>query len=299
VSPSTEPLSTESPSPDARAVELLAALKAGRWADAEAMFDAPMKAAIPVDRLAAIMGQVTGQAGALQSWTPTEKQSVSGYEVRQFDLNFEHGQLRTVIALTPKLEVGDLRFLPMPPPATLSRQADPAAPYRAEEVKLGTAPFVLSGTLTLPKGAGPYPAVVLVAGSGPQDRDENIGPNHPLRDLAEGLSSKGVVVLRYDKRTLTHGAAMKVTETTVEQEVIADAVAALELLRKRPEVDARRLFVIGHSLGATLAPEIAQRAAPLAGVVMLAPTSRPLPESAVDQLTFLGMPAEKLEPLKA
>lgn len=86
-----------------------------------------------------------------------------------------------------------------------SAQAREALPFRSEEVQLGAPPFVLGGTLTLPPGEGPFPGAVLLAGSGPQDRDGTLGPNKPLRDIAEGLTLGGIAVLRYDKRTLAHG----------------------------------------------------------------------------------------------
>jgi len=84
-----------------------------------------------------------------------------------------------------------------------------------------------------PEGKGPFPAVVLVHGSGPQDRDETIGPNKPFRDLAWGLASQGIAVLRYDKRTKVHGAMMAgaVEQFTVKEETIDDALAAVALLR--------------------------------------------------------------------
>jgi predicted dienelactone hydrolase len=89
---------------------------------------------------------------------------------------------------------------PSPPATGHATYVDTTA-FRAVEVKLGSEPFLLGATLTLPTGTGPFPAVVLVHGSGPQDRDEPLGANRVFRDLAEGLASKGVVVLRYDKRT--------------------------------------------------------------------------------------------------
>ena len=73
--------------------------------------------------------------------------------------------------------------------------------FTETEVTVGSGQWALPGTLTIPRGAGPFPGVVLVHGSGPNDRDETIGPNKPFRDLAQGLASKGIAVLRYEKRT--------------------------------------------------------------------------------------------------
>ena len=112
----------------------------------------------------------------------------------------------------------------------------------------------LPGTLTLPQGNGPFPAVVLVHGSGAHDRDETIGPNKPFRDLAHGLAGHGIAVLRYEKRTRVHPERFREQAFTVDDEVTFDAIAAVAALRARADIDATRVFVAGHSLGAMMAP---------------------------------------------
>src|SRR5450432_3593292 len=105
----------------------------------------------------------------------------------------------------------------------------------------------------MPKGDGPFPAVVLLHGSGPNDRDESIGPNKPFRDLAGGLASQGIAVLRYEKRTKAHAARFSAElkeRVTVQEEVVDDALLAVQRLRQTAGIDPRRLYVLGHSLGA-------------------------------------------------
>jgi dienelactone hydrolase len=178
-------------------------------------------------------------------------------------------------------------------PVPSSAKPAPPAPYvhpsdfRSAEISIGTAPFVLGGTLTVPVGLGPFPGVVLVHGSGPQDRDETIGANKVFKDLAEGLASRGIEVLRYDKRTFVYGAKLG-DSISVDDEVMVDAVAAVTALRARPEIDARRILVIGHSMGALLAPEIGIRSAPVAGVALLAPPGRPPWDIVLSQMRYLG-----------
>jgi dienelactone hydrolase len=167
---------------------------------------------------------------------------------------------------------------------------DPSA-FDETEVRVGAAPWELPGTLSMPEGDGPFPAVVLLAGSGPQDRDETIGPNAPLRDLAHGLASAGIAVLRYDKRTLVHGPAMAADpETiTVREETVDDAVAAVDRLRATPGIDPDRVFVVGHSLGGFLAPRVAARAGErVAGIGMLAANTRPLEDVILAQYEYLA-----------
>src|SRR5262249_34016694 len=132
-------------------------------------------------------------------------------------------------------------------------------------VQVGSAP-ALPGFLSLPKGAGPFPVVVLVHGSGPQDADETIGPNKPFKDLALGLARRGIAVLRYAKRSRVEPAGV----VTVKEEVLDGAHAAIELARASKGIDPGRVVVLGHSEGGYLAPRIAKENPTVAGIILLA-----------------------------
>ena len=158
-------------------------------------------------------------------------------------------------------------------------------------VTVGAAPTALGGTLSLPKTADKVPAVVLIHGSGATDRDEAVGGIRPFRDIAEGLASRGVAALRYDKRTKAYPPdqfpQLYPRSFTVREETMDDALAAVALLAQRPEIDARRIVIVGHSLGATLAPRIAEGRNDIAAVVILAGATRPLPLILVEQTEYL------------
>jgi dienelactone hydrolase len=162
--------------------------------------------------------------------------------------------------------------------------------FREEEAQVGQGEWALPGTLSLPRGSGPYAGVVLVHGSGPADRDETLPPNKPFRDLAWGLASQGIAVLRYEKRTHVYGDKIKgeqLATLTVKGETIDDALAAVALLRARPEVDPRQVFVLGHSLGGYLAPRIGAADPQLRGLVILAGSARPLEDILLDQMNYV------------
>ncbi len=160
--------------------------------------------------------------------------------------------------------------------------------YTEQEVTAGAAGWPLPGILTMPVGDGPFPAVALVHGSGPQDRDASIGPNKPFRDLALGLASSGVAVLRYEKRSFEHAKRLNEdVQLTVREEVIDDVLAGAALLRRSPRIDAARVFVLGHGLGGMLAPRIVDADPMLAGAVVLAGAVRPLERSLVEQTRYL------------
>jgi dienelactone hydrolase len=146
----------------------------------------------------------------------------------------------------------------------------------------------MPGTLTTPAGAAPFTAVELVHGSGPNDRDETVGGNKPFKDLAWGPASKGVAVLRYEKRTKQHGAKLaSIRAFTVKDEVLDDALAAVELLRKTEGIDAKRIFVLGHSLGGMLVPRIGRLDPNIAGLIALAGATRPLEDVIPEQLAYI------------
>ncbi|WP_158854840.1 S9 family peptidase [Halorhabdus sp. CUG00001] len=134
----------------------------------------------------------------------------------------------------------------------------------------------LGATLTIPDGEDTAPGVVIVHGSGPSDRNGTVGAVQLYRDLAVGLASRGIAVLRYEKRTYACPLVVDATELTIDDEVTDDALAAVDRLRNHDRVAAGDVVVAGHSLGGMLAPRIARRDPSLAGIAMLAPPARSL-----------------------
>ena len=147
--------------------------------------------------------------------------------------------------------------------------------------------FPLNGILSMPHGDDEfYPAVVIVHGSGPIDMDGNIFGNTPYRDIAEFLAANGIAVIRYDKRTLTHGEIMMQElggNLTVWHESIDGAILAAEFLRTHPGIDENRVFMIGHSLGGMLAPRIQANGGNFNGLILMAASPRNLPEIFIEQ----------------
>ena len=147
--------------------------------------------------------------------------------------------------------------------------------------------YPLRGYLTLPSDVTePVPAVVFVHGSGSSNMDEKVGKLTPFRDLAHGLAAHGIASLRYDKRTFAHAFKLlrdKSLTVTVKEETIEDAILATELLRKDPRIDPEKVFIIGHSMGAMLAPRIDKEGGNYRGLILLAGTPRRLEEVLIEQ----------------
>lgn len=155
-----------------------------------------------------------------------------------------------------------------------ARPQDPKKPYpyRAEEVRYqnDAAGVEFAGTLTLPKADGPVPAVLLITGSGPQDRDESIVGHRPFLVLADYLTRRGIAVLRVDDRGVG-GSTGKNDEATTD-DFAGDALAGVAYLKTRPEIDPRKIGLLGHSEGGLVAPLAASRSRDVAFVVLLAGT---------------------------
>jgi pimeloyl-ACP methyl ester carboxylesterase len=156
------------------------------------------------------------------------------------------------------------------PPERLRPQTPkPPFPYRAEEVSFDSAPGVrLAGTLTLPAGKGPFPAAVLITGSGAQDRDESILGHRLFMVLADALTRRGIAVLRTDDRGFAKSTGDFAKATS--EDFATDTEAGVAYLRGRRQIDGRRIGLIGHSEGGMIAPLVAVKDSRVAFVVMMA-----------------------------
>lgn len=282
--------------PETVATSLIDDLRAGRADQAHARLGTKPQGLIKPNALLAAWQQTTASLGAWEKTELTGTNQQNGLTVLTHAVRYAKGCVETSTAIDPKLEKAEGFFFKPLAPVAPAAYVKPDT-FTESEVVVGKAPFELPGTLTVPKGKGPFPAVVLVHGSGPNDRDEHVGAVFPFKDLAEGLASRGVMVLRYDKRTWTHGKALVGKAITMDDEVITDAILAVQLLATRK--DAAKIFVVGHSLGALLAPEIGSRAKSVAGVVLLAPPARNPKDIILQQLRYVGAPADKIAEAEA
>lgn len=181
----------------------------------------------------------------------------------------------------------------------LAQEPDPEepVPYRAEEVSFENGNLHFAGTLTLPEGTGPFPGVVLITGSGPQDRDEVVAGFAVFRVLSDHLTRQGIAVLRYDDRGV--GGSTGSVSSSTTSDFAGDALAALARLSEHPDVEPGRVGLVGHSEGAIVAPLAASRSDAVRFAVLLAGSTVPGTEILYVQSAAIqrasGVPEDRIE----
>ncbi|GGH38506.1 alpha/beta fold hydrolase [Paenibacillus segetis] len=247
-------------------------LKSGDGAKAAEYVSPTMSAAIPsalLDQLwrscEAQFGKATEQVAKSESSNAIHRNVTYTFKSTiPFDLT---------LRLNPSGQIDDL-YLGVASASLYQKPSyDNAASYTEQEIVVGEGALALPGTLTMPVGKGPFPAVVLVHGSGTNNRDEAIGGAKPFRDIAAGLASQGIAVLRYDKVTYEHTFAVASNpKFTLKNETVDDAILAVKLLKETANIDASRIFVAGHSQGGLAMPLIldADKNGDIAGSILLA-----------------------------
>ena len=253
-------------------------------------FDSTMTLALPLERLRDIWKSLNAQVGSAKKHVGERIEKSGLYHVVILSYQFEKAVLDIKIVFNSTKQIAGLFFAPgqssveYKPPEYVKLNS-----FREKDVTVQSGEWAMPGTITFPLGDGPYHALVLVHGSGPNDRDESIGPNKVFRDVAWGLASQGIAVLRYEKRTKVHATKLISIkdQLTVKEETIDDALAAVSLLRKTAGIDTTEIFVLGHSLGGMLIPRIGIGDENIRGFIIMAGTSRPVEDVILEQMSYI------------
>lgn len=267
----------------------------GRAGEAVKMMNATMAGAMPADKLNDLWATLVAQLGDYNSVDSTRYSEEGGYRSIYAVLLFAGASIEMKVVFDSSAKVAGLWFdQPVPTGTYTPPTYAKLGAFTETEMTIQCGDLRLPGTLTVPVGDGPFPAVVLVHGSGPNDRNETIGPNRPFQDLAWGLASSGVAVLRYEKRTKEYqGRIEDPAALTVNEETVTDAIHAIRLLQGTAKIISNSVYVLGHSLGGMMAPRVAMQAAaaggrPVAGLIMVAAPARDLLTLSIEQSEYLA-----------
>lgn len=273
------------------ATEFMTHLSQGNYNSAYNYFDSTVKDVFSLVQFQGTWEYYTGTYGEFESIQDTIPSTEEGFDIVRINCTFADGYV-----ITFRLVFNDSKQIS----GFWTDKIETISPYTAPgyvntssfteyEVTIGSEEWELPGTITIPNGEGPFPGVVLVHGSGANDRDETIGPNKPFKDIAWGLASNDIIVLRYDKRTKVYPAETAGDKNlTVKEEVVDDAIEAVKLLQTYEEIVQSQIYVLGHSLGAMMAPQIATFEESINGLIMLAAPARSLEDLMYNQTVYLS-----------
>ncbi len=242
------------------AKEFLEFTKVKNWDAAHSLLSQNLQSALPKELLPTLWAQLTAPYGEIKE-TSLEGVMNDGVHTKiTFMAKAEKGAYKQVLKLNREGKVDDFLFdTQAGPESFLNPSYNHPENYTEKQVVIGEGEFALPGVLTVPKGEGPFPVVVLVHGSGPNDMDETFTVFKPFRDIAVGLANDGIAVLRYDKRTRAHTVKTSVApKFSIQEETVIDANLAVNKLKSLPEIDADNIFVLGHSQGAFALPLIVE-----------------------------------------
>ncbi len=299
--PTAVPTATATPIPvhtlsqterEAIAIRFIEVLATGDYEGAAGHFDDTVREALPPDELKDLWTRLTEKAGEYLAVESVSESDVQFHKLLVIEALFQTFVVDFRFTFDVDGRIAGLFFGASRPTEgfPVPDYADEDAFTESDVIVGGGGDWRLPGTLTLPLGQGPFPVVILVHGYGRQDRDATFGLVKPFRDLAWGLATREVAVLRYEKRTFAYRDQFleMAASFTLADDTVDDALAAVDLLGRIGRVDPDRIFVLGHSLGGYAIPRIAARTEGVAGYILLAGAARPIPELRVEQLEYIA-----------
>jgi dienelactone hydrolase len=260
----------------------------GNFEEAHNFFDESVKGQITSDELKLFWLRLGNSLGSYES-VDGAKNSIKGdyFEVT-LTCGFSKGTQTFTFVFNKSENLLGFFITPVAPAAaeyTAPAYADTTL-YTETEINIKFEEGQMAGVFTSPKNTSSFPVVIMVHGSGPSDMDATVGPNKPFKDLAAGLAAKGIGTIRYVKRSMVYPRSFN-KAFTVKEEVIDDALSAINLASTLPGVNKSQIYLLGHSLGGMLAPRIASLAPSLNGIIMAAAPARKLSDLILEQNIFI------------
>lgn len=284
--------------------EYLNAFLNGNYQRAVELQNEQLTTAFGVQAMEQSANMIVNQYGKPETTYNTDIMEQDQYKIYIRLMKTTKGYLKFTVTVDQDLQIAGFYAAPAPDPKKKLSYVDKSA-FDEQPVQFGNDGWELDGVLTLPVNKESYPIVIIVGGSGPTDMDGTVGPNTPYKDIAEGLASSGIAVLRYNKRTAQHGQKMSgivnEIENMVDFEYVEDIFSAIAYASNLEKVD--NIILAGHSLGGTVVPKIATTSEGVNGIILLAPGIRRLAEISLDQnryaKDYLGISDKQMEQVES
>jgi pimeloyl-ACP methyl ester carboxylesterase len=276
------------------AMKLLNLIKSGKFTEALENGSPTIKRLVSAETLKKAYADLQKSQGPLVSFEPVGVKGFKTKTVAKVLVRFEHGELLAVVSIDTRGLIGGFRLKPTTDVPSLWKHpgyADPAL-FTEEDLTLEVDEVEVGATITVPRDGAAVAGVVFLAGSGPTDKDSTIGPNKPLKDLAWGLASRQIAVCRWDKPSSDDSDKISSDTMTLAKEYIPYASAAIKQLHKKlgsgDDKAVVPIFILGHSLGGTVAPMLAATEPSIAGLVLLSAGGAKMYDSALRQICYLA-----------
>lgn len=272
--------------------EVFTAISKGDYLKATSFFDSTLKTKMDAGQLSYMWGSVEEQMGKMKPlamrlpWSESNDSLITwiypcDFEKKASDLKMVFNMNGMIVGffLVPPTLKNTYR-----PPSWI-----PAGAVLEQEVTIPSAGFFLKGAFTVPANKTKFPVIVMVQGSGPLDMDVTIGPNKFFKDLAMMLAANGIASVRYHKRTAAYNNELRMAVESMSpfDETVEDAVNVIGSVSQLKGVDPENIFVLGHSFGGMMAPDIVFRSQHLKGIILMAANARPLPVLIKEQFRYL------------
>lgn len=242
-------------------------------------FSKTMKAAMSKEKLKDTWDATVASLGNYIEIYNSSESTKGNYQAVDVILRYKYNGLKVSFVYNKSTELDGLWMAYSP----IEEAAADTDTYSETKITFGGSDYPITGILTLPKGVTNPPVAILVPGSGTHDVNETVGANKPFQDLAWGLAEQGIASIRYNERVLLYP-ELGSGEYTIQTDSLDDASNAIKYALSSDQIDKDNIFIIGHSLGAMMAPKIASDHPEVAGIVLLAGSPRKLEDIVYDQV---------------
>jgi len=263
-----------------------------KYDEAVLMLDSSIVSMIDAEKMKMLWEQTQNNYGNFKQFNGSTVNKYASYYIVETLLDFNLAFITARVVFNEAEKVAGFYLIPQKSDASFNVASYVKKDnFNEEKLQFGVSGWELPAALCLPNSEKKAPVVILLAGSGPQDMDQTYAVNKPFRDIAWGLATQGIATFRFDKRTKVHANKLsgEISDNfTLEEEYIQDALAAIEYLAMRQEIDKSKIYILGHSLGGTALPMVESKTNKLAGSIYLAAGARPMEDVIVEQLEYIA-----------